>query len=194
MSRKIIYLLGIAITIILGTFLYLKFCCNCCEGYSKSNPKIGTETTPSVSVTAVDTLSGKIRASVDSLSVISKTDWISTKEKFNANPLILYFETSKSNEDLTTEELQKVADLVNYSKNVADATFLIVGYSDNVGSRKSNIILGKNRAEFAKSYLVQKGIDGNKIITQSKGPDEPIADNTTDVGRAKNRRTVITIQ
>jgi len=194
MSRKIIYLLGIAITIILGTFLYQKFCCNCCADYSKSNPKIGTETTPSGSVNSVDTRSGEIKATADSLSVVSKADWISAKEKFNANPLTLYFETAKSNEDLTTEELQKVTDLVDYSKNVADATFLIVGYSDNVGSHESNIILGKNRAEFAKSYLVEKGIDGNKITTESKGPDEPIADPTTDIGRAKNRRTVITIQ
>ena len=194
MSRKIIYLLGIAITIILGTFLYQKFCCNCCADYSKSNSKIGAETTPSGSVNSVDTRSGEIKATADSLSVVSKADWISAKEKFNANPLTLYFETAKSNEDLTTEELQKVTDLVDYSKNVADATFLIVGYSDNVGSHESNIILGKNRAEFAKSYLVEKGIDGNKITTESKGPDEPIADPTTDIGRAKNRRTVITIQ
>ena len=194
MSRKIIYLLGIAITIILGTFLYQKFCCNCCAGYSKSNSEIGTETTPSGSANSVDTLSGEIKDTVDTLSVNSKTNWISVKEKFNANPLTLYFETAKSNENLTKEELKKVTDLVDYSKNVADATFLIVGYSDNVGSHESNIILGKNRAEFAKNYLVEKGIDGSKITTESKGPDEPIADNTSDVGRAKNRRTVITIQ
>ena len=53
--------------------------------------------------------------------------------------------------------------------------------------------LGKERAEFAKSYLMKNGIAADKIIVSSKGQSQPIATNATEEGRVKNRRTVITL-
>ncbi|MNY23951.1 putative lipoprotein YiaD precursor [compost metagenome] len=71
---------------------------------------------------------------------------------------------------------------------------VVVGHSDNVGNRDSNIVLGQKRADFSKNYLSKNGIDNARIETQSKGPDEPIGDNNTAEGKASNRRTVITIK
>jgi OOP family OmpA-OmpF porin len=116
------------------------------------------------------------------------------KNKINANPLILYFNTNQTEISFTPEEQQKVADITRYLDKVATAKISAIGHTDNVGDRAMNIQLGKERADFAKAYLVKNGINADKIISSSKGPDEPIADNNTADGKAKNRRTVVTIQ
>jgi len=86
-----------------------------------------------------------------------------------------------------------MSDIVNYLGHTDGSTLNIVGYSDNAGKREPNIKIGLKRAEFTKSYFVKNGVDANKIKTSSKGPDEPVADNTTPEGKSKNRRTVVTI-
>jgi OmpA-OmpF porin, OOP family len=121
-------------------------------------------------------------------------DWNALKEKINANPLILYFNTNQSEINLTAEERQKIADLSKYLDNVAEAKLSCVGHTDGTGNRDTNIKLGKGRADFAKDYLSKNGIAANRIESSSKGPDEPIADNNTAEGKAKNRRTVVNLK
>lgn len=87
-----------------------------------------------------------------------------------------------------------MSDISKYLENVKDASVLIVGHSDNVGNRESNVILVQKRADFAKNYLIKNGIENSRISTESKGPDEPAGDNTTAEGKASNRRVVITIK
>ena len=120
-------------------------------------------------------------------------DWGVLKAKINANPLILYFNTGQAEISLTAEERQKVADLTRYLDNVEGAKLNAVGHTDNAGNRDANVKLGLNRANFAKDYLSKNGIAAAKIDASSKGPDEPIADNKTADGKAKNRRTVVTL-
>jgi OmpA-OmpF porin, OOP family len=124
----------------------------------------------------------------------TKVDWAAKKAAINANPLILYFNSNQSEINLTPAERQKVADLVNYLDNVSGSELSAVGHTDGSGDRDLNIKLGLNRADFAKEYLIKNGVAGDKIGTASKGPDEPIADNNTAEGKAKNRRTVVTIK
>lgn len=303
MSKKTLYLLGIALTIIFGTILYQIFCCNCCmkipdaetnkvkvsdigmtnfspfnlkgsgidyhcndnlkfmkngfktilpisdsvnlginnlklfleknptqklliTGYATSDekntsayPNLGEArandiknyfVTKGIEASRFDT-KGEIRdtwkMSADTLlgpadySIISSsvstsesTDWNALKEKINANPLILYFNTGQSDIKLTAEERQKVADLVHYLDNVKDSKLSAVGHTDNVGNSDLNTKLGLNRANFAKEYLAKNGVSNVKIETSSKGPNEPIADNNSIAGKAKNRRTVVTIK
>jgi outer membrane protein OmpA-like peptidoglycan-associated protein len=70
----------------------------------------------------------------------------------------------------------------------------IVGHTDNTGTRDGNYSLSQARAEAVKSYLMQKGIPGNRFQKiDGKGQDEPIADNNTPAGKAKNRRVVVTL-
>lgn len=120
-------------------------------------------------------------------------DWSALKTKINANPLILYFKTGQTQIDLSAEDRQKVADMLNYIDHVENAKLDVVGHTDSVGNRDTNIRLGKERADFAKNYLVQNGISTEKINSSSKGPDEPLMDNSTKEGQAKNRRTVVKI-
>lgn len=304
MSKKTLYLLGIAITIILGTFLYLKFCCNCQETTTDDAPKIvspavqepefvpfvlngpgieyqshenlkflknsailimpvsdsvttgieklkafllanpkqkititGYATSDETNSTtfenlalarandvknffvskgmsesqfstkgeivdkwkmSADTLLGPADytfESIDSVATSTTNDeWSALKDKINADPLILHFNTNQSRQTLSNAEKEKVAAIKKYLENVKDAVVLAVGHSDNVGNRDSNIVLGQKRADFSKDYLYKNGIDASKIETSSKGPDEPIGDNATAEGKATNRRTVITIK
>ncbi len=115
-------------------------------------------------------------------------------EKIKADPLVLYFNTGEANINLTKEEKQKVADISKYLDKVEGSVCNIVGHTDNTGSKSENIELGMVRARFAKSYFVKNGITESKISVSSEGPDSPIADNNTKEGKAKNRRTVVTLK
>ena len=64
----------------------------------------------------------------------------------------------------------------------------VVGHTDNIGTRAYNQKLSERRAEAIKKFLVEKGVDPAIITTSGMGEDQPIADNSTKEGRAKNRR------
>ncbi|MFD1605035.1 OmpA family protein [Flavobacterium artemisiae] len=302
MSKKALYLLGIAVTIILGTFLYMKFCCECCEkipaddspkmvqttvnepnfvpfvlngpgieyqtndnlkflknsamlimpvsdsitlgieklkafltanpkqkititGYAASDEKNAT-TFENLGLarandvknffvskglsenqfnikgqiigtwkSSADTLLGPAEYTfADTITTTVTDEWTVLKDKINADPLILHFNTNQSSETLSDLEKQKVTDIAKYTEHVKEAVILVVGHSDNVGNRDANIVLAQKRADFSKKYLSKNSIDPARIETQSKGPDEPIGDNNTTEGKASNRRTVITIK
>lgn len=130
---------------------------------------------------------------IDKPEALVADDWVVLKDKINGNPLILYFKTGQAEIVLSPEDLQKVADMKNYLDHVANAKLEVVGHTDDVGSRNTNLRLGAQRADFAKVYLVKNGIATEKINNSSKGPDEPLMDNSTNEGRAKNRRTVVKV-
>ncbi len=67
----------------------------------------------------------------------------------------------------------------------------IVGHTDSTGSDAINNPLSVNRAASARDYLVSRGVDSRRIQIDGRGSREPIADNNTDAGRAKNRRIEI---
>jgi outer membrane protein OmpA-like peptidoglycan-associated protein len=67
----------------------------------------------------------------------------------------------------------------------------IVGHTDSVGSDAVNNKLSLERADSVKQYLESRGVDGSRIETVGRGEHEPIADNSTDAGRARNRRVEI---
>lgn len=114
-------------------------------------------------------------------------------DKILANPLILNFKTAQTSIVLTAEQRQKIADISKYLDKVDSAKCLIVGHTDNEGDPAKNMEYGQKRADFAKKYLIDNEIPTSKITAISKGETEPIADNATEEGRAKNRRTVVTI-
>lgn len=73
-------------------------------------------------------------------------------------------------------------------KQVGNTHVQIIGHTDSVGARQANVNLSMARAASVKSYLEQKGVAGNHLSVIGRGPDEPVADNATDQGRARNRR------
>ncbi|HVL56601.1 MAG TPA: OmpA family protein, partial [Burkholderiaceae bacterium] len=70
---------------------------------------------------------------------------------------------------------------------------IAVGHTDSIGAPQYNQRLSVRRAEAVKAYLVSRGIEANRIYTEGKGESQPIADNKTREGRAKNRRVEIEV-
>jgi OOP family OmpA-OmpF porin len=62
------------------------------------------------------------------------------------------------------------------------------GYASSEGNRKYNLVLSRKRAEAVKKYWINKGVPSSKIKAVGKGITNPIAPNTTEEGREKNRR------
>ena len=81
-----------------------------------------------------------------------------------------------------------------YLKKNPDVEVTIDGHTDNTGSDEVNNPLSVQRAEGAKKYLVSKGVDAVRLVTKGFGSTQPVADNETEEGRAKNRRIEIKIK
>ncbi|WP_058834356.1 OmpA family protein [Luteimonas abyssi] len=73
-------------------------------------------------------------------------------------------------------------------REIGDARVQIVGHTDNVGARQANVALSQARALAVRDYLVGQEIAVENLSVLGVGPDDPIADNDTDEGRARNRR------
>ena len=98
----------------------------------------------------------------------------------------ILFETGKATlKPESMEEIQKVAE---YMKKNPQARFEVQGHTDNQGSDKINDPLSQQRAEAVVKALEGLGVDGFNLRAVGKGSHEPVADNKTDDGRAKNRR------
>jgi OOP family OmpA-OmpF porin len=87
----------------------------------------------------------------------------------------------------------KLDDLVAKVKGINLEVIIAVGHTDSIGSDAYNQKLSVRRAEAVKAYLVSKGIEKNRIYTEGKGEKQPVADNKTKEGRAKNRRVEIEV-
>lgn len=115
-------------------------------------------------------------------------------DRLREDPLVLYFNTAEASIDLDDAQRKKFLDLMTYMDLEPEARCLVTGHTDDSGQRSTNMALGLERANFARDYLVGNGIERTRILTDSKGPDEPIAPNDSEEGQALNRRTVITLQ
>ena len=69
----------------------------------------------------------------------------------------------------------------------------IIGHTDNKGGEAANLRLGQERADYIKDILIAKGIALTRLIVESKGESQPIADNATEEGRDQNRRVVVNL-
>ena len=102
-----------------------------------------------------------------------------------------FFDFNKS--ALKPEGRAKLDDLVGKIKGISLEVIIAVGHTDSVGSDAYNQKLSVKRAESVKAYLVTKGIEKNRVYTEGKGEKQPVADNKTAEGRAKNRRVEIEV-
>jgi outer membrane protein OmpA-like peptidoglycan-associated protein len=87
-------------------------------------------------------------------------------------------------------ELDKLLQVLNENPSIK---LEISGHTDNVGNQEDNLLLSTNRAKAIVGYLNSKGIDTKRLTYKGYGATKPIADNSSDAGKAKNRRTEFTV-
>lgn len=87
-------------------------------------------------------------------------------------------------------ELDKLLQLMTDNPNLH---IQIGGHTDNIGNDADNLKLSENRAKAVADYLISKGIDASRLTWKGYGKTKPVADNSTEEGRAKNRRTEFTV-
>lgn len=123
-----------------------------------------------------------------------------SSQYFNLNPIQnkftkdfknVFFELNAA--ELTRNSFVELDALVNYLTASANASIFIEGHTDNTGTESANLILSEKRARAIAQYLIDKGIQKERISTKGFGASKPIANNATPEGRAQNRRTSFTI-
>jgi OOP family OmpA-OmpF porin len=83
--------------------------------------------------------------------------------------------------------------LVDQAKDLNLEVIVAIGHADWTGTDAYNQKLSERRAAAVKAYLVSKGIAANRVHTEGKGESQPVADNKTKEGRAKNRRVEVEV-
>ena len=120
-------------------------------------------------------------------------------QRFNQKPKIgqtiilenILFETAKS--ELLSESFPTLDSLFLLLANYPEMNIEIAGHTDNKGSIENNMKLSQDRANAVLVYLMDKGIDENRMIAKGYGSSEPIETNETEEGRLKNRRVAFKI-
>ena len=95
--------------------------------------------------------------------------------------------------EIRAEGRAKLQELVAQLKRFNLEVVIVVGHTDSVGTDAYNMKLGDRRAQAVKNFLVAQGLERSRIYTESKGEKQPVADNQTREGRAKNRRVEIEV-
>jgi outer membrane protein OmpA-like peptidoglycan-associated protein len=107
-------------------------------------------------------------------------------EKFTGVIQGIFFDTNKA--AIKPASRTTLDGAVEVLKKFDSVRVEISGHTDSSGKYDHNVDLSGRRAEAVKKYLTDAGIDAGRIETRGAGPDEPIADNKTKAGKAKNRR------
>ncbi len=103
----------------------------------------------------------------------------------------ILFNIGKSSFKLGVTE--KLDDISNVIKKFSKFNFDIEGHTDNTGGDAINLRLSNERASSVKGYLVSKGIKTSRLTSKGYGSAKPVAPNTTNAGRTKNRRVEIKV-
>lgn len=99
----------------------------------------------------------------------------------------IFFESGSSSIlNQSKPELNKVVELLNSNPKMR---IEVGGHTDNIGNDLSNATLSEQRAKSVMNFLIEKGIAATRIEANGFGKSKPVADNTTELGRSKNRRT-----
>ncbi|AVL71222.1 MULTISPECIES: outer membrane protein OmpA [Oligella] len=115
-------------------------------------------------------------------------EMVANKVAFNADT---FFDFDKAT--IKPEGRNILDQVAQQAQQLSLESIIAVGHTDSVGSEQYNQGLSERRAAAVKNYLVSRGIPADSIIASGRGETQPIADNSTREGRARNRRVEIEI-
>lgn len=116
---------------------------------------------------------------------------ITLKAKTQTNKLIL-FANGGSEPNISDNDKAAIEELCIFLRDNKDYKVVVIGHTDNYGDPERNLkYYGMKRAEVMRDYMVRQGAPVEQIKCESKGQNEPVADNATSKGRALNRRANI---
>ncbi|MBK6267368.1 OmpA family protein [Marivirga sp. S37H4] len=136
----------------------------------------------------------------ESVSVFDNQDFLNYNKDLFLDPIEvgvtviiknIYFNFDKS--DLKTESFPELNRLTNLMQTNPGITIEIAGHTDDKGSDDYNMDLSDGRARAVMNYLLEQGIDPDRMLAKGYGESQPISTNHTEEGRAENRRVVFTI-
>lgn len=108
--------------------------------------------------------------------------------------LVIWYDFNKARLIPDPQMETSLAEFKNWLDKYPESMLTVTGHTDLVGTPEYNKALGLERAQSAQKYLESKGFPVSRMIVSSKGEEEPAAGYITAEGRAKNRRTVISIK
>jgi outer membrane protein OmpA-like peptidoglycan-associated protein len=108
--------------------------------------------------------------------------------------LVIYFEFNGTKFNPDSQIDNNITPFKVWLEKYSMSMLSVTGHTDLVGPDNYNFELGLKRAQIVEKYLENQGINANRMITESKGKTAPVADYLTEEGRAKNRRTEISIK
>jgi OmpA-OmpF porin, OOP family len=125
------------------------------------------------------------------LSVPAETEKIVEHALDTTSTITIYF--AKNSDKIITVEGDKIEELSGALKANPSQCLEIIGYSCDWGTGRNNLRMGLKRANSVKAKLIVYGISAGRLTTISKGEDEPLAPNTSEANRKKNRRIEIKV-
>jgi len=185
----------------------------------KANIELKNVETKKVTIIPVDETSGEYVAAVlfrnDYVMTVKKEDYayeskyISLEDTVYEKPAVVDVEIKpievgssyrlndiyfpSNSDELTHNSLFVLDGFIEFLTENPKITIAIHGHTDDIGSDESNQVLSENRAKSVYNYILSKGIKQSRMSYKGFGESKPIASNTTEAGRAKNRRTEFVI-
>ncbi|WKB80381.1 OmpA family protein [Cellulophaga lytica] len=140
----------------------------------------------------------QVSSNSKTISVVENKAFVQTIEKVTADQIFkeitdkgiatlhINFDTGKSR--IKADSYEIISEISKMMKSNLDLKISIEGHTDNVGDAASNLKLSKNRAQAVLMAIVEEGISEARLKSEGFGQTKPVGDNTTDSGKAKNRR------
>lgn len=155
-------------------------------GFNESNPEGVVPYDDAVNLYFLTSANVNDKGSVQKINYSETKTSVLANGKWNIN-----FETGSATISGSTKDLETIYNLLTQAE---ETKLKVIGYTDNVGNPASNVTLSNGRAQSVVAYLKGRGISGDRFqVVDGKGDANPVADNSTASGKAKNRRVEITL-
>jgi OmpA-OmpF porin, OOP family len=163
------------------------------KGIDEKNILTRSQAEETLVFSPADTLVGGITFAFNNAAVTEVTKATEVKDDL-FEPRTVYFNTGQNTLPVDASFSEYIEKAKIYLQSHSDKKLIVTGYTDNVGNEDFNLNLSKRRAAFVKSELANKGIANDHMESVGKGMADPIADNSTDEGKEKNRRVTIQLK